>query len=235
MSTKEHGSGGRKDVTNPSYCLSTAVSDAFLAATCIYGILNMLSAHWANFRKYFLFGYIWFGFCLFAASLGVMRFGKKHLPASLKNAHQLTSWIAGAIGTPALLTQFYMYNFEQPGMGNLHLSSCAIPILAYFSKRQWAQDLSAKLVSVLSILSLVYGGIVYSNMYAVAAAACFILAAPLDSCNSVLGIPCVDIFHYLLCIANILITKGLVTDRWELPNPDKVFTSFNTNHVHADM
>ena len=40
------------------------------------GILNMLSAHWANFRKYFLFGYIWFGFCLFAASLGVMRFGR---------------------------------------------------------------------------------------------------------------------------------------------------------------
>ena len=36
----------------------------------------MFLAYWANFRKFFLFGYIWFGFCLFASCLGVLRFGK---------------------------------------------------------------------------------------------------------------------------------------------------------------
>ncbi len=49
----------------------------FLTAFLIFaGICSMFLANWTNFRKFFLFGYIWFGFCLFASCLGVLRFGE---------------------------------------------------------------------------------------------------------------------------------------------------------------
>ena len=77
-------------VTNPAYCLSTAVSDFVLMLTCVFGkrsqftcnslphasgIWKMFLANWQNFNKVFLHGYIWFGFCGAAAALGVFRFG----------------------------------------------------------------------------------------------------------------------------------------------------------------
>ncbi|XP_023329665.1 uncharacterized protein LOC111702261 [Eurytemora carolleeae] len=165
---------------NPSYCYSTAVSDAVLAATCVYGLGSMAHAHWLNFRKFFLFGYIWFGFCLFASCLGVLRFGQKNLSVSVKNAHVLISWVAGAVGLPNLLAQFYTYTFNKPEIGNLHLMTCGIPILAYFSRRSWIQELAGKAVAVVSVISLGLGGYYNRNIYAVAAALCLIISSPLD-------------------------------------------------------
>ena len=39
--------------------------------------------------------------------------GQRNLPSSLKHAHILASWVAGAIGLPNLLAQFYMYTFDK--------------------------------------------------------------------------------------------------------------------------
>ena len=76
---------------NVNYCLSTAVSQAMLLASCIYGkqsfgsqflqhftpgVWSMFMANWTNFNKLFLHGYIWFGFCGAAALIGVFKFGK---------------------------------------------------------------------------------------------------------------------------------------------------------------
>ena len=51
--------------------------------------------------------------CIKKKKLPSLIAGKKSLPSTLKHAHELTSWVSGAIGTPALLAQFYMYTFEQ--------------------------------------------------------------------------------------------------------------------------
>jgi hypothetical protein len=76
---------------NMNYCLSTAVSQAVLLVSCIYGkqsfwslflekfttgVWSMFLANWKNFNKLFLHGYIWFGFCGASALIGVFRFGK---------------------------------------------------------------------------------------------------------------------------------------------------------------
>ena len=39
--------------------------------------------------------------------------GRRNLPTTLKHAHVLASWVAGAIGLPNLLAQFYMYTFDK--------------------------------------------------------------------------------------------------------------------------
>lgn len=39
--------------------------------------------------------------------------GQKNLSVSVKNAHVLISWVAGAVGLPNLLAQFYTYTFNK--------------------------------------------------------------------------------------------------------------------------
>ena len=51
--------------------------------------------------------------------------GQKNLSVNVKNAHVLISWVAGAVGLPNLLAQFYTYTWSRVSIDLLHSS---IPI-----------------------------------------------------------------------------------------------------------
>ena len=70
----------------------------------------------------------------------------------------------------------------QAFIGNIHLATCAISLLAYFSRRDMAMTIVGHAVSVFSTLSILAGGLFIGkgNLFAVAGAGLFIAAAPFD-------------------------------------------------------
>jgi len=215
-------------ITNPSYCVSTAVSDFVLMSSCVFGIWRMFLENWKNFNKVYLHGYIWFGFCGAAAALGVFRFGRKQLPSTMQKAHTLASWVAGTIGMANLAAQFYNHHFDLAFIGNIHLFTCALSLLAYFSRNDLAMTIAGQGVSAISTLSVLAGGLFIGkgNLFAAAGAGLVIAAAPFDRDAKLGPVPFVDIFHYILTTANILFLKGMVTDKWDLPTTEVVFSYF---------
>ena len=67
-------------------------------------------------------------------------------------------------------------------IGNVHLATCALSMLAYFSGHDLAMSIASHGVSVFATLSVLAGGLFIGkgNLYAVAGAGLVIAAAPFD-------------------------------------------------------
>eukprot|EP00090_Calanus_glacialis_P018652 TRINITY_DN28930_c0_g1_i2.p1 TRINITY_DN28930_c0_g1~~TRINITY_DN28930_c0_g1_i2.p1 ORF type:complete len:155 (+),score=28.68 TRINITY_DN28930_c0_g1_i2:70-465(+) len=127
-----------------------------------------------------------------------------------------------------LAAQFFIHNFNLAFIGNVHLATCALSMLAYFSRRDLAMNIASHGVSVFATLSVLAGGLFIGkgNLYAVAGAGLVIAAAPFDRDGKLGPVPFVDIFHYMLTTANLLFLKGMVTDKWDLPKTEQLFQYF---------
>merc|ERR1712013_857694 len=206
-------------VTNSGYCVSTAASDFVLLLSCVYGIWKMFLENLNNLNKVFLHGYIWFGLCGAAAALGVVRFGKKQLPETVRKAHQLASWLTGTIGMANLAAQYFIHNYKIAFIGNIHFATCALSVVSFFSRREAAMDLARQVASLVAIISILLGGLLIGegNLYAVAGALLVIISSPFVRDGDLGGVPYVDIFHYILTLANIMFLQGMVTDTWDMP------------------
>ena len=67
-------------------------------------------------------------------------------------------------------------------VANIHLGCCALALLAYFSRRELAMNISIQFISVFTTLSILAGGLFIGkgNFYAVLGAGLVIAAAPFD-------------------------------------------------------
>ena len=139
--------------------------------------------------------------------------GKKQLPETMRKAHQLASWLTGTIGMANLAAQYFIHNYKivsfhniftcifnflfKAFIGNIHFATCALSVLAFFSRREAAMSIASHGVSVLAVLSLLAGGLFIGkgNLYAVVGAGLVIIASPFDRSVFLLLFSC-----FLLCV-----------------------------------
>ena len=114
----------------------------------------------------------------------------------MRKAHQLASWVTGTIGMTNLAAQYFIHNYKivsfyniftcisyflfKAFIGNIHFATCALSVLAYFSRREVAMDLARQVASLVAIISILLGGLVIGegNLYAVAGALLVIISSP---------------------------------------------------------
>ena len=113
----------------------------------------------------------------------------------MSKAHDLAMWIASTIGLASLAGQFYIHQYNnviiiiikyiisisyifQAVIGNLHLATSVISLLAYFSRRDFLMAVDGHVVSVISTLSIMIGGMVMErgNMFSVVGSGLLIVA-----------------------------------------------------------
>merc|ERR1719445_2511716 len=97
----------------------------------------------------------------------------------MRKAHQLASWVAGTIGMANLAAQYFIHNYKIAFIGNIHFATCAMSVLAFFSRRELAMNIASHGISVFSPLA---GGLFIGkgNLYAVVGAGLVVVAAPFD-------------------------------------------------------
>ena len=131
----------------------------------------------------------------------------------MRKAHQLASWVAGTIGMANLAAQYFIHNYKivsfhniftcifnflfKAFIGNIHFATCALSVLAFFSRREAAMSIASHGVSVLAVLSLLAGGLFIGkgNLFAVVGAGLVIIASPFDRSVFLLLFSC-----FLLCV-----------------------------------
>ena len=112
----------------------------------------------------------------------------------MSKAHDLAMWIASTIGLASLAGQFYIHQYNnvifiikyiisisyifQAVIGNLHLATSVISLLAYFSRRDFLMAVDGHVVSVISTVSIMIGGMVMErgNMFSVVGSGLIIAA-----------------------------------------------------------
>merc|ERR1711970_358161 len=98
----------------------------------------------------------------------------------MRKAHQMASWATGTIGMANLAAQFFIHNYNIVFIGNIHIVSCVLSLLAFFSQNDLAMDMARQMATLCAILSILLGGLFIGkgNLYAVCGAAMVVASAP---------------------------------------------------------
>ena len=144
-----------------------------------------------------------------AATVGVVRFWQDQPSSTTVWLHELLSWLGGAVGTPCIAAGFYRKE-TIPHMANAHIASAMAIVIAsrFLSKK--VLGVAYEMVSTAAILSILGlclkkfnpFGVIGAVLYAVAG-----LAVGVEGKR--FSVPNIDLFHYLLTLANIALLMGL--------------------------
>lgn len=180
----------------PAY--STALSDAVLA----------LSAFYTSMSVYRISTFAAVGFLLMAsaASLGVLRFSQAYPSDSLVGRHKYMSKLTASFGLPMIAVAF----LRQP------LLTCVVLTVAV-SFFVFQQNLSpavaaqvGEAIGASAMLIIIVQGFLCSNMCSIFGVGVFAFAALVIKTEGYFNsIPRVDLFHYALVLANVLLKEGL--------------------------
>ena len=181
---------------------STAISDGVLAIITLVMSGKLLAAS----RLYAASG---FSIVTAAAVFGVMRFSQVCPSNGLVSWHRYLSWLAQAVGM-SLVSASFVQNH------NPFLSSVIVmlPIaIAILQGRILSTSLCAtvgELVGSVAVVAICIVGCVTANGFAIVGVTLTAFAGVVVKTEGQIGgILRVDVFHYLLAIANIALTKGL--------------------------
>lgn len=182
----------------PAY--STALSDAVLA----------LSAFYTSLKVYRISSFATVGFLLMAsaASLGVLRFSEAYPSDSLVSRHKYMSQLTASFGLPMIAVAFLRQ--WQPLLSYVVLT---VAVSFFVFQQSLSQAMVTQLgeaISASAMLMIVLQGFVCSNMYSIFGVGVFAFAALVIKTEGYFdSIPRVDLFHYALVLANVLLKEGL--------------------------
>ena len=184
--------------------LSTAISDGFLAIISLHASLQVLGISLSGFVAFVIIG--------IAATFGTVRFTFANPSKDLIAYHQYMAWLGSVIGTPYLAAAFHKLE-NSVFISNIHLASgFALLVLQSFLSKK-VKDISTEVVSSAAVLSLIGICLFSLNMTGAIGGACYVIAGlAIGTSGKLHGIPRVDLFHYVLVIANIALMMGLQRD-----------------------
>lgn len=182
---------------------STSVSDGVLAAVTAVAVWNTFLSN------YF---YASFGFLLVvaAACFGVVRFSQCRPSETLINWHRYMSWLAQCVGMTLIAASFTQHTSLSVATF-FSLSSFAVVLLR---DRVIPSHLCAQagdLLGSVSVVSIFVFGCAKFNGFAIVGSSLMVVAGVVVKTEGQIGrFLRVDLFHYLLAIANIALMKGLM-------------------------
>lgn len=189
----------------PQY--STSLSDGVLVISALYTAVSVFSI--SSFAS--------IGFLLMAtaASIGVVRFSLDQPSNGLVTWHKFMSQLTASLGLPMIAVAYLRH--WKPSVAYLIL----IISLGFFAMQRY---LSQKLVvqvgtviSAISMVTLLIQGFANYNVFAIFGVLLFAFAVVVVKTEGyIYSILRVDIFHYVLVLANFVLLKGLQV--YILPN-----------------
>jgi hypothetical protein len=181
--------------------ISTAISDAVLAASAFYAIYLLKGVNSLSQVGFFTIG--------MAATIGVFRFGLEDAHSQLIRAHKTLSWLARVLGM-ALISVSYCQKSDLQLLYQILLAiSIALVVMSQFLAPSLMETFS-EIVSSGSVAVMLLVNLFYFNPHGVLGAAGYVIAGLLIGVEGKFhGIPNVDLFHYALFFANIALALGL--------------------------
>ena len=184
--------------------ISTAISDLFLSLISLHASHRLHEDTVPASLAFFIHS--------FAAALGVLHFGVFPRYAYLTKTHKYFSWLGNVLSCPLIAMSFCKHEeFNRLGNFFLALGISSIVVCSFMRtefKEQIAQLLSTTSMVTVLLLSLYKFkpyGIIGTLLYSVAG-----LAVGVNGTCSRVNIPCVDVFHYVLCLGNLSLMLALV-------------------------
>ncbi|XP_077982493.1 transmembrane protein 276-like [Glandiceps talaboti] len=180
--------------------LSVAISDFALAVTSLNAAFVILSV-----TKLGSFGFLLIGT---AASCGVVRFASSSPPQHLIGLHAMFSWLAGTVGLSCIASALYR-SHGQYMVSSAHLAaSLALTAVTRILAPE-VQDVASQAVSGAAVISILMFSLFKFNPYGLVGASMYVLSGIVGTKGLLLGIKCVDWFHYILAFANVALMKAL--------------------------
>lgn len=181
---------------------STAISDGVLAITTLVMSGKLLAAN----RLYATFGFL---MVTAAAVFGVMRFSQVCPSNGLVSWHRYLSWLAQAVGM-SLVSASFLQNHNSFLCNVIVILPIVIAIL---QGRILSTSLCAtvgELIGSVAVVAMFIIGCLTANGFAIVGTTVTAFAGVVVKTEGQIGgLLRVDVFHYLLAIANIALTKGL--------------------------
>jgi len=190
----------------PQY--STAVSDGVLASITIFVVCQLLAAN----RLYAAFGF----FTVAAAAVfGVIRFSQACPSSRLVSLHRYLSWLAQAVGM-SLVSASFIQNHSSFLTGFVVVVPIVIALLqGIISQTSWCST-AGEIVGSVAVVAVFVVGCVTANGFAILGTALTAFAGVVVKTEGQIGgVLRVDVFHYILAFANIVLMKGLA--QYDLP------------------
>ena len=151
------------------------------------------------------------GFILMAiaASLGVIRFSSANAAEGLIGWHKYMSWMTQSVGLP-LIGSSYL-RLWHPYLANAILaSSIAILVLQNRVLSQKVGSAAGEAIGAVVMVAILVQSVANVNGFGILGVALFGVAAlAVKTEGQIYGFRRVDVFHYILAIANIALVKGL--------------------------
>ena len=181
--------------------ISTSISDALLALSAFNACYNVASSSLNAMCGFFIIGA--------AATCGIYRFGCSAPSSNTVQFHQFLSWLASVLGMSLLAAAFHRY-YLNIIIANVHAAAALALVLLQQHFAESHVMLITEALSSLAVISILILSILVFNPYAIIGAVLYIVAGLVVGTNGAMyGIPCVDIFHYVLLVGNIALLMGL--------------------------
>lgn len=183
---------------------STALSDAILALSSLYTAVAL----------YRVSSFATVGFLLMtmAACLGAVRFSQRHPSDSLVARHKYMSQLTASLGLP-LIAFAYTRHWQR----SLSYAILVVSLGFFACQQYFDKGLVRKLGAILSGISMLLvlvQSVIFQNVCGILGVVCFAFAGLVIKTDGYFNsIPRVDLFHYALVLANVLLKEGLLVSQ----------------------
>ena len=181
--------------------LSTSISDGFLALSAIHACWRLFGSSLCGVIGFLLVGS--------AAACGVYRFAMKSPTKETTEVHKYMSWFATVVGMSYLSAAYYRHE-DMSLFANIHvaLAFALVLLKRYLTEKVCA--LASELTSGFEVVSMLLFSVFHFNPYGIIGSTLYIISGLVVKTKGQFhGIPRVDIFHYMLTVANISLMLGL--------------------------
>ena len=186
---------------NTAMELSTAVSDFILSfasfATAVSVLpVNVLGA---------------FGFLIMsvAAGFGTVRFASENPSQHIVSCHASMSWLAGTLGLALLAGGFYRkYNARILATSHVGIAIGYTILKFIIEIEPFIDTVITTVISSSAVLSIGIYSLIQKNAYGMIGSFIMMMVGAVGTKGTLLSIPRVDVFHYLLAIGGVVLMRA---------------------------
>ena len=181
--------------------LSTSISDAVLVLSALHACWRLLGSSLCGVIGFFLVGS--------AAACGVYRFALKSPSKEVVAVHEYMSWFASVVGMSYLSAAYYRQE-DIAVLANVHVALAFAMVLMRRYLTVKGRTVATEVISGFAVVSLLVFSIFRFNPYGIIGGALYAISGQIVGTQGTMyGIPRVDVFHYLIAVANISLMLGL--------------------------
>ena len=181
--------------------ISTAFSDLFLALVSYFCVSRTYTSSLSATVGFFVIAV--------AASIGVFKFSSSNPSPALVEYHTFLSWMSSSLAVPYIAAAYHRQE-ESVFISTVHLATGFGLVACHKFLSESTKAIATEAISSYAVISVLALSLLKGNHGGFLGAACYIVGGALiGTKGSLLGIPRVDIFHYLIAMANYALMTGL--------------------------